>query len=342
MEVVSMPRVIVVYFQIPQTYDNYHERFRAAGCLAHACMLTDAPTPSVMNRMLRRRKKPLARYVKDAYEFVVGNYQAGDSVVIIDTLSHNNYDDSLILQNNRHTVIRELSAALDNGSLHKSSNAATDERIPIKCVFLCFSGPDPRRSGMNELLSYFPPTTENLLCFNKNTIVDYRAYAIQRGSYGRIKRKEVRTIGYVQTTTTNTKHLQLWRSPNSYFSAYYWVLVRLLQLGGEYATTSQPDAPRQLQTSHIIQYHPVDLRYFKADPNALLSTVTYFNCTQRRYGLPFGNAIPTGGQRIRIAFITEPGYIDSLSRQLVWSSESFAEGEREDACSRPPFGPKSL
>lgn len=70
----------------------------------------------------------------------------------------------------------------------------------------------------------------------------------------------------------------------------------------------------------------------------LISTVTYSNFTRRRGGLPSDDAIPTGGQLTRVARVAKH-YLPGSSGHLVWSSRSFAEGEYNDICSTPAFGP---
>lgn len=99
----------------------------------------------------------------------------------------------------------------------------------------------------------------------------------------------------------------------------------------------KPGDSKQLQTSHIIEYKPIDLEYVQGGFQNLLSTANYTNCTKRQRGLPCDGAIPTGGQRVRLTKV-------KLRYQscLVWSSWSYAEGEYEDVCNTPLFGPKHL
>ncbi|KAF8594338.1 hypothetical protein BDV93DRAFT_565535 [Ceratobasidium sp. AG-I] len=215
------------------------------------------PPPSFLDRMLRR-KSPLESYLKETYEFVVGNYQAGDTVMILDTIVYL-ISVNLLARKNRHTAIRQLAAALDRGFLHKSRGAVVGERIPIKCVFLRFLDEDLRWSGVDQLLSDLPSTVEN-----KNS--GSSAYAIERGLYGQIKRKE------------------LWHSQERYAEVNSWIL---------------------LQTGHIIPYGPDDFVEFKYNPKDLLNAVTYPNCMKRRHGLPHDDAISTGGQLVRIVYATE-------------------------------------
>ncbi|KAF8597632.1 hypothetical protein BDV93DRAFT_527235, partial [Ceratobasidium sp. AG-I] len=254
------------------------------------------PPPSFLDRMLRR-KSPLAPYLQETYEFVVGSYQTGDSVVILDAFR--SFD--LITRNYRHTVIRQLAAALDRGFLHRSKDAIVGESIPIKCVFLCVTGEDLRWSGVDQLLSDLPSTVENLLCFDGNTDRGSSGYAIERGLYGQIKRKE------------------LWHSLWHYIWARPWCF---------------------LQISHIIPYGPDDFLKLKYNPKDLLSAVTYPNCTKRRHGLPHDDAISTGGQLVRIAYASESyafpkqwlvwssqcfaeGEYEAVSRTLPFGPKSF-------------------
>lgn len=50
----------------------------------------------------------------------------------------------------------------------------------------------------------FPPTVETFLCFDRHIVDGYNAYAIERGSHERIKRKEVRYDDYACTTSIQT------------------------------------------------------------------------------------------------------------------------------------------
>jgi len=147
-------------------------------------------------------------------------------------------------------------------------------------------------------LTELPPTLENLLCFDRHLDKGYHAYTIERGSYGRIKRKES------------------WHAPQEDLWASYWVMF---------------------QMSHIIPYDQADWGDTCYDLRKLLSAVTYSNYTRRRGGLPNDDAIPTGGQLVRIAKV---GYNASLSTYLVWSSQNFVEGEHEAVCRTPHFGPR--
>ncbi|KAF8595046.1 hypothetical protein BDV93DRAFT_121721 [Ceratobasidium sp. AG-I] len=180
-------------------------------------------------------------------------------------------------------------------------------RISIKCVFLHFPYRGPLQwSGVDRLLSHLPSTVENLLCFYEHTRDGYSASAIQRGLHGQVKRKEY------------------WHSPHTLPSTFDWVM---------------------LQTSHIIPYRSINLSYFKSHPVNLLCTETYVNCTKRQGGLPSKDAIPTGGQLVRIAHVKCVDWRlhwHPVVNHLVWSSQSFAEGEHVDVCSTPLFGPKCL
>ncbi|KAF8597640.1 hypothetical protein BDV93DRAFT_562062 [Ceratobasidium sp. AG-I] len=195
----------------------------------------------------------------------------------------------------------QLVAALETGSLHPSESGSAGERIPIKCVYLDFLNGDPIRwSTVDQLLSDFPSTIENFLCFNVHSDGSYSACAIQRSSNRQIRRKE------------------FWQSPASSEMMKYWIL---------------------LQTSHIIQYDPSEIRCFKFARVELLSTVTYFNCTKRRRGRPYNDAIPTGGRLIRVANVEWNLTYNGPKKLLVWSCQNFAEGEYDDVCSTPLVGP---
>ncbi|KAF8597634.1 hypothetical protein BDV93DRAFT_596299 [Ceratobasidium sp. AG-I] len=224
-----------------------------------------------------------AWYMSETYEFVVGNYQTGDSLLILDTFG----SVSSIPHKDRHTAIRHLAAALRlftqvYGRL--SWQKDTDQHVDEMCI-----------------PSLLPSTVGNFLCFNGNTNSGSSAYAIERGLYGQIKRKEV-----------GTGH-------HCYPCVRAWVL---------------------LQTSHIIQYSPLKLWDMTSNPKDLLSAVTYSNYTNRRHGLPHDDAISTGGQLVRMAYVTNSSYYGT--RWLVWSSQCFAEGEYEAVSRTRPFGPKGM
>ncbi|KAF8600725.1 hypothetical protein BDV93DRAFT_525176 [Ceratobasidium sp. AG-I] len=203
---------------------------------------------------------------------------------------------------NRLAAILQLVTALDIGSLYKSRYVLTGERIPIKCIFLRYLDENPLGwSGVDQLLSELPPTVENFLCYNKHISRGQSAYVIQRGLHGQITRKE------------------LWNGPKCYLSAHHWFVP---------------------QTSHIIPYDPSDLRYMEFTQVELLSEVIYSNCTIRRGGLPSDGAIPTGGQLVRMAYLYWcPGFL-LPQRQLVWSSQTFLEGEYDEVWMTPLYGPK--
>ncbi|KAF8597652.1 hypothetical protein BDV93DRAFT_527247 [Ceratobasidium sp. AG-I] len=224
------------------------------------------PQPSFVDRLLKR-KSHWAPKVKAGYDFVVENYRAGDHVVMLDTVYDSAVTNVMVGRKNRRAAVRELTTALDTGSLDKSRSDLAGERIPIKCVFLRFSNEDPLGwPGVDQLLSKLPSTVESFLCLDQQRDSGDTAYVIQRGSYGQIRRKE------------------LWHSLESSLSAYRWVLF---------------------QTSHIIRYNPYDFSYGWFGPVKLLSTATYYNCTKRRGRLASDGAIPTGGQLARITKVED-------------------------------------
>ncbi|KAF8603405.1 hypothetical protein BDV93DRAFT_170624 [Ceratobasidium sp. AG-I] len=69
----------------------------------------------------------------------------------------------------------------------------------------------------------------------------------------------------------------------------------------------------------------------------LLHTMMHLNCTKRQLGLPCDDAIPTGGQLIRVSEVMWDTY-----RYVVWSSQSFRQDEHEHVSSMPLVGPRSL
>lgn len=102
--------------------------------------------------------------------------------------------------------------------------------------------------------------------------------------------------------------------------------------------------PCQFQIGHIVPYNADGWRRCTFKLIELLSTVAYPNCTRRRNGQPCDDAIPTGGQLIRVAQVAPVAEYsgDRPKKHLVWSSRSFAEGEYGDISSTLPFGPKQL
>lgn len=92
----------------------------------------------------------------------------------------------------------------------------------------------------------------------------------------------------------------------------------------------------------MIQYDSADLIESRFVPADLLSTETYFNYTGQRGGLPSDGAIPTGGQLVRVTSVDWNSLNKRSAAQLVWSSQSFTEGEYADVCSTPLYGPKRL
>ncbi|KAF8594334.1 hypothetical protein BDV93DRAFT_611910 [Ceratobasidium sp. AG-I] len=299
---VPPPRVIVVYFQLPGEDNEHLEIFRKAGCLVHGCKLPNVPSPSFIDRMIKR-KSPWIPNIQPAYDFVVGNYRGEDEVVILDTLLDRMYNSDLVGQKTRHTAIRQLAAALEKAFLHKPGNGSTGERIPIKCVFLQFTYEGQIEwPEVDQLFSDFPSPVENFLCFNDCISGGYSAYAMQRGSYRQVKRKES------------------WHSPTGGLSTLSWFM---------------------LQSSHFISHDPTHLVNLTFSVESL-SKIIYSNYTKRRGGLPSDDAIPTGGQFVRIAYINWDAPFSVSCKNLVWLSQSFAEGEYDDVCGAPLYGPERL
>ena len=73
--------------------------------------------------------------------------------------------------------------------------------------------------------SRFPSTVETFLCIDEHISGDRSAHAIERGSHGQIKRKEVRSVSCAHNLTIQTKHSQIWHQ-EYYLDPYAWVLVR--------------------------------------------------------------------------------------------------------------------
>ncbi|KAF8595045.1 hypothetical protein BDV93DRAFT_121700 [Ceratobasidium sp. AG-I] len=220
MDIVPAPRVIIVCFQISGETNEFLEICRESWCLVHGCTLPYVPPASFLDRMLRRNAPPAAE-VRAAYDFLVASYRAGDHVVLVDSVYPGRHSDL-----SRHTTIRQFVTALDTGFLHKPRSGSVGERIPIKCIFFRFTLPRPLVwSGVDQLLSDLPTTVENLLCFDKRPGLGFSAYAIERGSYGRIRRKES------------------WHSSKTCPITFRWVIVRSFCLHDNCAGASQFDAP---------------------------------------------------------------------------------------------------
>ncbi|KAF8601928.1 hypothetical protein BDV93DRAFT_607866 [Ceratobasidium sp. AG-I] len=77
-------------------------------------------------------QSPYTPALRAAYEFVVGNYRAGDHVVILDTVYYLSITNERPEQRTQRTAILQLTAALDAGSLQKTGRDLAGERIPIK------------------------------------------------------------------------------------------------------------------------------------------------------------------------------------------------------------------
>ncbi|KAF8607120.1 hypothetical protein BDV93DRAFT_520030 [Ceratobasidium sp. AG-I] len=112
-----------------------------------------------------------------------------------------------------------------------------------------------------------------------------------------------------------------------------------------------------LQTSHIIDYNLGDLRRVQHDWHAdssifdkpqLVKSMVQLNCTKRHNGLPHDGAIPTGGQLTRVSQFNWPeSFMRTIISKragecLVWSSQSFAEGEYDEVCNTPLVGPRRI
>ncbi|KAF8601290.1 hypothetical protein BDV93DRAFT_608216 [Ceratobasidium sp. AG-I] len=103
-----------------------------------------------------------------------------------------------------------------------------------------------------------------------------------------------------------------------------------------------------LQTSHIIDYNPVDLVHLN-NPSGqtrgigqlrLLSSATHLNYTRRRQGVPCKDAIPTGGLFTQVSKVALRGPNGNLGKGVVWSSQRFLEGEHDNVSSLGFVGPR--
>ncbi|KAF8601956.1 hypothetical protein BDV93DRAFT_607778 [Ceratobasidium sp. AG-I] len=128
-----------------------------------------------------RPNAPYQSQMMEAQRFVIENYNRGDHVMLLDWW----LDD---IGGPRYTAIRQLATALTTGSSARTfeSNLPSD-RIPIKCIYLDFSFIEiPQHSIIDRVLSDFPSTVENLLFMSSQ-----QACAVQRGTDGRVMRKEM-------------------------------------------------------------------------------------------------------------------------------------------------------
>lgn len=115
-----------------------------------------------------------------------------------------------------------------------------------------------------------------------------------------------------------------------------WLMARLFHYCTSASVRCNLTCSKQLQTSHIIDYQAGDLERVRIGSQRLISTVSYSNCTKRRGGQPFDNAIMTGGQLVRISQVEQREHRTPF---LVWSSLSYAEGEYDAILKTPPVGP---
>ncbi|KAF8594456.1 hypothetical protein BDV93DRAFT_529303 [Ceratobasidium sp. AG-I] len=207
---------------------------------------------------------------------------------------------SSLRQKDRHIAIGELVTALNAGF---SPSATASGPINEKVPIKCvfLSSRGPGLPpGSDVLLFGSPSTVENLLCVHDYKY-HYDGYVVQRGSYGQVKRKET------------------WYHQTHVFPVLDWLVFH---------------------TRHIIDYHPSDLEDLPSPSVSLVSTAMHSNCTKRRKGLPCDDAISTGGRLSRIARVGWPGHTSPEDTGLVWSSQSFADGEYDDVCNAPLVGPR--
>ncbi|KAF8597608.1 hypothetical protein BDV93DRAFT_513195 [Ceratobasidium sp. AG-I] len=255
--------------------------------------------------------------IKAAHRFVVENYQHGDHVILLGWLGWEK------VRGPWYAAIRQLAASLV---------------LPLACLEVIYQVPGFQYivgdqtlswSAVDRILSDFPSTVENFLCKSPGD-----AYVVQRGSYGQDIRKEawLRTDG-------------LWRIWLD------WLMVRHYQRNNAGNGTSRLNMlPNQLQTSHIIQYHPSDLidasnpcgLVRELDQPQLLSAATHSNWNKHRRGVPCDDAIQTGGQLTRLSKVTWPGPSGDVLECLVWSYQSFAEGEYDGVHNAPLVGPRHI
>ncbi|KAF8597609.1 hypothetical protein BDV93DRAFT_610295 [Ceratobasidium sp. AG-I] len=269
-------------------------------CHVHRAILPDE-SPSTFARMFRRSSSYQSQ-IDAAHRFVVESYQPGDDVMLLSWFSDE------IIGGPGYNAIRQLATALDAGILAgPSKGSVPTSRVPIKCLYLDHSYSQQLRwSVVDRVLSDFPPTLGNLLCDG-----DLRAYVVQRGSWGRVIRKEAWMTSYSPSLP--------WLD---------WLVV---------------------QTSHILKYDQSDLVDFnnpsglvpRMERPKLLSATTHLNYTKRRRGVPCDDAIPTGGQLTRLSKVEGRDYGSSY-QSLVSSYQSFAQGEYDDICNTPLVGPRSL
>ena len=104
-------------------------------------------------------------------------------------------------------------------------------------------------------LCSLPSTVENFLCVDEYPSYTCRAYAIQRGLNGRIRRKELLSVGYVQIPTTQKKHRESWHNPEGPPSIFNWIMVSLfcLSIYCVVASRSEASATASDRPYHTIQ-----------------------------------------------------------------------------------------
>ncbi|KAF8607110.1 hypothetical protein BDV93DRAFT_520019, partial [Ceratobasidium sp. AG-I] len=231
------------------------------------CLMDEHALPIISRSLFRRifgPRHPYGSQVQAACRFVVDNYRSGDSVMLFGWTRDGRPGDL------RYIALRELALALGTGSYSDSRSNRSGGRIPLKCVCIInlrfgFN----QWSGFDQVLSDFSPIIESIVFMSGCDV-----HAVQRGTKGQIKRKE------------------MWRSNEPFDrNQRRWILA--------------------LQTSHIVDYNPDDLRSpppTRWSPDRclakglqLVTSMVQLNYTRRRGGLPCDDAIPTGGQLTRIS-----------------------------------------
>ncbi|KAF8593601.1 hypothetical protein BDV93DRAFT_529791 [Ceratobasidium sp. AG-I] len=208
----------------------------------------------------------------------------------------------------QYVGLQQLAKALDKGSPTDASGSNMASRR-IPIKCVCINF----KSYKNLLWAGFDQVFSDFPSTVENMfcLSSHGAYTVQRGLNGQIKRKEV------------------WLSDDGFHEGQLrWMVA--------------------LQTSHIIDYNPDDLRkaryYFALssstiDRPQLVKSMVQLNCTKRRKGLPHDGAIPTGGQLTRVSRLQWPGTFKP-SESFVWSSQSFTESEYSEVCNTPLAGPQ--
>lgn len=188
MDTIPPPKAIVVQMCPVGWFRYCPQELIRAGCLAHQCKLSSSPRPSFAQRLFKRPDKCTPE-LKEAYEFVLRNYRAGDHVLIFDEWFDRESERNL--RSNRHNIIWQLANALDTGSSpHTPASDPVNPKIPIKCIFFdCWDFAQLDWSGVDRLMSEFPSRVENFL-FLRDHKPAINHYVVQRGSLGQITRKE--------------------------------------------------------------------------------------------------------------------------------------------------------